>query len=1549
MECNIHRAEELSTQYLQNKVNSGILKQVNKIAIQKINVFRDLFGNMPNSFSVIQPNANGFRAEWRIIRDLAPMTTIMANNTRLTETSVLYKLKDINKVGEKIGKEWLMAEDVLVRTQRNHKLNTPGVLIGIVDTTINNNEHTLKYIVNLKNRAADKAKIVYVNEKDIGIDTNTKVNDKKILSINWLDKVKGYTDTDIDINTNTVEDEQVLQEMLSNYIDNNYNLSTEGFKRLEQNNIIKFENDKNSKAIVNIVNNGNLKVWIYSKTDKTKNNYHKLLNVIESDYIINDKIVLNKKWKNGEIIIDKYATVEVADNKSYPIFNTKRNKNRFRHTKFNQKDYKESITITNNNLEDIAKSLQEESETTLTEEHKNHLLGLMHKLTTAKVVNDTDLYLNKHSTKNGIVNGFYNYVAKKDIKAGIYITDSGITNTDGDMSLLETFTHEILHTIEKTGLSIVTPKTVKIRREIEKLREFVMSKYDYKILLGKNASKNEIKKAKNTWKYMVGKNGLHEFIALGLTNNKLVEKLKTIPYKDIHNDNITSVFGKLLQIFADTLDAITAVLKGETQLKNKDSYEVLLHMNIELGKISKETTDNSTKKRLNNLRIMLDKKVSNGLKKLLQAKQLDTFEYESIVNKPTWLKSFYLITKINRLLALGDIGKGTLYSILDSIGFSTEGAVQTLLRNFITPDDLSSTVEKLGLLSANIDAQRAQTIKDITANIKKDLGPDIPRKTEEELSKVLVMSDLQSLLTKFDINQIIEILSDDNKIDTKINEYTKKVFNKNSKESNYIYNQIKGLAYYMYSGKGNEAQLPNAKAIVDGVGLSTYKKDKNLELTKDVDILISLKALKLFKKDIDTNTIEYINNNKKAVESILSAMKYHEENFSKELFNSDSYNRIKGRTAEIANSNIDIKIGLVKDEKKFKDKGYIKVKEMNSKINKDKIAIYINKFPTEQTFTKQALRLTDSNKRGTDIETMISNSYDKDSKEIMLAEFRNKLESITNDKWLSDSTVYRKMINEMSKEAKKVYEQTRKKLISEYYKDSKAFDRVSANEGLMPTFKVNGKVDTYRLQMGRELKEDLLNLDTRVSRLIGHTYGKTMDITETIKQNSKTVDTLEKDSRNNYVIGNKFGKNKFEYILIKPSTNSESDNIGYWEMLPYYTKKRFKKIALHTYNQALKKYIPKELSKNSVKYKRLAANLKLKYYGVPIRKDLTRYYLGGRALSVTNTKLVKSLPLAVQTNIARAGAIWTDIVQIAKTNIIAKLPQVVIGNAISNTVLMTQYGVPIIQVVSLPAKGVSELHKYRLNIKKIRDIDIKLKTANKNTVVKLNNIKERLLNENKENSVDFMIRNGGFLGLVEELAEEDDVYRNHLVSVFHKLTNKLPDTAQTIINYLTLNSKTAPFQFMEKAIQEHDFATSYAIFTTLYTNKLLEFEKTKGSRASIVEKNKIKKEVFLTSKIATILYNKLDEEHIKYLNDIGLVIFTKFAIGANRVIKELTTEHPVSSALSMIPQFFLPMDDMLDHSFLETNWVNLVNTPADILDSAFYTIFELPADVKRSF
>jgi len=916
MSCNAGKAEQLSREFLQKGRNSAIRETVDEIAKIKIKQFGSVFGLLRglDKLKVVQARAENFRAEWQVLRDISPMVEVLADGTAVEETGVLYTTSAVNRAAFDRGSNERLP--TYVKVAFNEGKAVAGELLGVVVNDLNGSK-SIKYVV----KVGSKGTISYV---DAGmVSTHTAKMGQRFSSGDevWVLSPKNLRDVEGLVNNDGVETaelERRLQGQLRSAFVSNRALRPEAFKELVERNSVEFENDKTAEGIVNVGNDGKLKVWVYRKNSKDSDGNHKLAGVVESEYDVGDKVVLSDKWKNGEVRVDKYSEVLESSDGEPVLFNTSNSKKKWKKSGFKQSKYKHKDVVDNNGLVELARELQEASPTEIGTEHQSNLVELLGRISGAHVMEETDVYLSKASTKNGMVEGFYNYVEKKGMKAGVYLTDSGMVNTDGDMSMLETFAHEVVHTIEKTGLSLSSPRVVQIRRELEAMREYVMNKYDYTVLLddSKTASRRAKRKAKATWEYMVSDNGLHEFVAIGLTNEKLASKLKDISYKDVRDAGVNSVFGKLMQIFAKTVEAVLAVIKGEVPLGRRDSFEALLHMNIELGKISRDTKRSSVKNNLNNLRNTLDKKVSNAVGRLLKSDKLGTLGLESITSKPKWLRPFFLIPKLGKLLALGDVGKGTLYYALDAIGLDTGGAFQMLLRNFITPDDLDKTVEKLGLLSANVDTQRSQIIKDMTANVKGELGKDITDRIEEDLGRVLVMGDLQSLLGKFTPKQISALITDDSKLEEATKKYTDEVFKGAGSRSNMVYNQVKGLAYLMYSGKGNEAQLPNARAIVDGFGTAGHKVNRDPKLTKSVDVLASLKALKMLKENIDPSTVAYIENDQDAIKHVLSAMKYHEENFSGELFKEDNYNRVKGHAAEVANSNVEIRFGLLSDEKK---------------------------------------------------------------------------------------------------------------------------------------------------------------------------------------------------------------------------------------------------------------------------------------------------------------------------------------------------------------------------------------------------------------------------------------------------------------------------------------------------------------------------------------------------------------------------------------------------------------------------------------------------------
>jgi len=1286
-----------------------------------------------------------------------------------------------------------------------------------------------------------------------------------------------------------------------------------------------------------------LKLWIFDKkTDKLidtqqgkiRRNYYSIGSeeLIQGVSIHGEKVYLSDQL---HIFNKTEPTDEIP-----PLFNNPKAKKIYKNRKTNVRDYDR---IESHSFLETANKLHALSIGKTDNKHAKTLFDIVSEFETKNIIPDINTYIKKK--KDNFVGGFYNYYNKKDLPIGIYLTDSNMPVSNNNMGLLEAYVHELVHTITRYGIDLNTNESSKIVEEIKDIRQQFVKKYDYTIFLNnkKNPSERDINKAKAMYKYITeGDRGLHEFVALGLTNKNMIEALSNIKNSENSDKNI---FEKLLDIFAKTYKYVKNLLVGSDEKNASDLYEKLFNLSIELGRIQQRANENIViEKRFKPLKKFdefidnINKAISKKVKEKLLSNDFDDELYDKLTKSGGLKKALYLLPGFLKLINSGEYGKNMFFSMLNSFGLGYGGITQTFIREIIRNDEYEDVIEKLGLLSANIDRVREEIEINMSKMFKKELG-DITEEEEIKMYNLFVQSDAQSLLNKYSIDDIIKITYDKNFREKEIKKIKEKILKSVGKNKyNFIVNQAKGLAYYMQTNKANEAQYMNAKAIAKHIS------ENNIE--EDIDILTTLFYFEFGSSDIDEEFVHNINTKyKEPIEIMLKHLQYFYNNESKNLFENDTYNRIKGYNIQKMKSDIDIKIGLSKDEMKYRDEGYVKVADLKNKIYGDTVSIYINKWAYGLQYKKQAMRITDTDSRGTTIEDIVNIHTDEITKEMVIDNLK-----YINIYGMSDEQLYRKLVGSIAYSEKKNINKLRKSILKSYYSDENIFDASKVNDSFVPTFDKNGEVKTFRLTMSKELKDSLFEPDYRISNVIGRMYGRIYDLQATSEHNEKVVKAVLEDGRKNYKLGYSIGKNGAEYEIIKPMHSK--DEKGYWELLPYNIKKIFEKEANERFKKIVKEEL-KDIEPYDKRYKIMYQRLYDKYYGVPIRKDMIRFIFGERKFSITDTGVIKILPLAIKNGIRLIENIWHDIVGIAKENIIIKIPQVAISNIVSNIILTKQLNIPLSESIALHRQGIQALKKYRDNVKRINELKLKINAKKVEPGMTLSQMKAELKmleNDNEKSIANELIKRGGYLSLVEELVEGEEVETsNKLVQKYRKIVKKMPISVKKILDYTTLNSSTIYYKMVSRAIQESDFATKFAIFQYMADKKRREAEKRLGKKVEPKMMQKIYDDVFLIANSMVVNYNKIDNKYIEYLNDMGFILFTKYLFRIQKTIKYLFSEKPASTMSIELLQRLLgiEVDDVIDSMLINKNLSNYFHGPIDIIDSAIYGVWELPKNISK--
>ena len=226
-----------------------------------------------------------------------------------------------------------------------------------------------------------------------------------------------------------------------------------------------------------------------------------------------------------------------------------------------------------------------------------------------------------------------------------------------------------------------------------------------------------------------------------------------------------------------------------------------------------------------------------------------------------------------------------------------------------------------------------------------------------------------------------------------------------------------------------------------------------------------------------------------------------------------------------------------------------------------------------------------------------------------------------------------------------------------------------------------------------------------------------------------------------------------------------------------------------------------------------------------------------------------------------------------------------------------------VKVLKLTFDNIKNTRKYLANQQKITRLKIdNLATKNKNAMI------ERLLAEQKKNPVHELMEAGMYQAIVEDADKKDLKSSNRLARRTKELglVEAVPDFIKTGVNWLYLNENTKYFEIITKATQYSDFVARATEYQLLKENGV---EKKKAQQIVL--------DVFIN-------YGKPASAFEEYLNDMGAIMFTKYAKRIQRAIQKSGKEKPVNLLLSiMFQEMFFGIDDIWDQHPFVRSYANL--------------------------
>ena len=985
-----------------------------------------------------------------------------------------------------------------------------------------------------------------------------------------------------------------------------------------------------------------------------------------------------------------------------------------------------------------------------------------------------------------ILNQFTTYINEKASKnSGVAVINKNnsklvlnFSKIDKDNLAQEVYLHEIIHLSVEFALKYRQDSLGSVTNELANLYD---KAFDYITIEKLIAKVGDVQEAKTLYNQMFkGKDSLSEFIALGMTNQQVKELLSEIKIKDESSSEHTSLFDKLIFYTKKLFKVIKGIYVNNPKKMAGDEALALYVSKLwehNVNTIKTESIYNKITNSITDVRDTFDKTIVKTITKstgpVVTAVEefLEKYENNKIVQTigVVWyfgklinpFQSEEFNVAIKRVMAeysgmldkaFGGLGLGWLTA--------PENSLMQLI-NYIKKDDpLTVKIEKLALAVQKIDMFRQETIKRVGKKIKSSFKKDIGKKTQTALTRVLIENDVQSLLTTYDVKDIVELLKDDSKILKAIEkEYAiidKRISDK--RVQNYLKSQAKGLGYKLATGISGSSVKQNAYDIVTLRGtplkLTGLNKSDFKTLLHSVDRLATLEGLLKTSPELKEKVSGLDVDGLETTLAIHSVYIANAIRYSKK-FNAYNYPD-KGEIKDTKDETIDLKIGIDTPEmvEKMKVDGYEKVEYDAPKG----LAVYVNRNYNSSEFSKQAMAKINESKKLHRI-----HYTDDRAKEL-------------------ESQIITETANEdIEKQMQEVV--------------------LPVMDGFKATISSSGDV-VYGYTIDKFKYADLTLQDNKAPLLLGKMIAEIEEKEQSHAMNDKVYRLILEDMNDNYKRGDSL------YVEVGP------DAVNSGKTAKKYADELWKNMP-----ESLRRKIFKR--QKGQKYVALRRDVADMYVGrrMPSVFNLKIPIVG----KTVDTVMSANDKLRVVKDLTKtAGKFWQELVSMQKVDIVIRTPKVLIDNIFSNFNWAIALGQNPIKLSKEYFSLASEVNEYINKRKEVEKLKLeasveKDRTKQQRLRLKANNIMKAI----SKNAI-HEVYEAGLFTTIQQDVDDADLKAKHKIEkmiekspLFKSVSEAIPQVIKDGFSTLYMTEGTKTFNALESAMQYSDFIARVSLYKHL--------------------------------------------------------------------------------------------------------------------------------------
>ncbi|TKW65229.1 MAG: hypothetical protein DI616_15995 [Paracoccus denitrificans] len=440
--------------------------------------------------------------------------------------------------------------------------------------------------------------------------------------------------------------------------------------------------------------------------------------------------------------------------------------------------------------------------------------------------------------------------------------------------------------------------------------------------------------------------------------------------------------------------------------------------------------------------------------------------------------------------------------------------------------------------------------------------------------------------------------------------------------------------------------------------------------------------------------------------------------------------------------------------------------------------------------------------------------------------------------------------------------------IADLFSRGFSYDPTKVLAGVMvPVLHPDGRVVDFRYTMTENNRDVLLDRDSSMDQVLGTMAGQIVDKVDTIQQNADVVGSLydqyRAEYRDNPARFLKFGKSSTDPALAEM-----------YRLLPESTKREIRRVW-----RSDDMLIPANQLNLIVGYRKYSLT---EAFGKAERNLTKKHQLGDRnwaeQLFVMLTEAIFGEKAALR--VGQAEDLMQELVKEAKDILVVKNITTLVGNMISNISLLAIEGVSVRNMIESHAVAIKGAMDYRKDARRVMQLRQMLEVG----YVPQG---QQALEQELVQAQDRMARNpikplidAGLMPTIVEDVEADDSqysYKSRLQKSVAKYTARVPASLKELGKQVYMTHDTSVYKFLSQTTQLSDLVARYALYqhlTTRARDPLSQADALAQAEESFVN------------------YDLPSHRSIQFMNDMGLLMFTKYYMRIQKTIARLVREKP---------------------------------------------------------